>query len=83
MVTGVDVGQVEVLAEIDALRANMTQASPNGAPPAASPIAGHQPKGVARPISDRNLTLAYELETWRLAGCPRSTVGRRSIAGGV
>jgi len=31
--------------------------------------AGHHPKGVARPISDRNLTFAYELETWRLAGC--------------
>ena len=31
--------------------------------------ARHHPKGVARPISGRNLTFAYELETWRLAGC--------------
>jgi hypothetical protein len=30
---------------------------------------GHHPKGVARPKSDRNLTFAYELETWWLAGC--------------
>src|SRR5215471_1412717 len=42
------------------------------------PIAGHQPrsqkagrhpKGVARPISECNLALAYEPETWRPAGC--------------
>jgi hypothetical protein len=31
--------------------------------------AGHHPKGVSRPISDRNLTFAYELEAWWLAGC--------------
>jgi hypothetical protein len=31
--------------------------------------AGYHQKGVARPISDRNLTFAYELETGWLAGC--------------
>ena len=31
--------------------------------------AGHQLKGITRPIPDHNLTLGYELETWRLAGC--------------
>src|ERR1700746_1952032 len=31
--------------------------------------AGHHPKGITRPISERNLTFAYELETWWLAGC--------------
>jgi hypothetical protein len=31
--------------------------------------AGHHPKGITRPISERNLTFAYELEAWWLAGC--------------
>ena len=31
--------------------------------------AGHHSKGVTRPIPERNLTFAYELETWWLAGC--------------
>lgn len=31
--------------------------------------AGYHPKGVAGPISDRNLTFADQLEAWRLAGC--------------
>ena len=31
--------------------------------------AGHHPEGIPRPISERNLTFAYELEAWRMAGC--------------
>jgi hypothetical protein len=31
--------------------------------------AGHHPEGIPRPISERNLTFAYELEAWWMAGC--------------
>ena len=58
--------------EIDALGQTWRKPSPMGNPQ--SPIqrrspTGHQLKGITRPIPDRNLTFACELETWRLAGC--------------
>jgi hypothetical protein len=31
--------------------------------------AGHHPEGIPRPISERNLTFAYELEAWWMSGC--------------